>query len=75
MSRERKCDEFISPNADPDGDGICPDHCPSAFNPSQADELITHRLRDALALVDVRILDHIIVAGNDTLSMAERGLI
>jgi DNA repair protein RadC len=43
--------------------------------PSQADELITRRLRDALALVDIRILDHIIVAGGETLSLAERGLI
>ena len=50
-------------------------HPSGVVDPSQADELITHRLRDALALVDVRVLDHIIVAGNDTLSMAERGLI
>ncbi len=42
---------------------------------SQADELITHRLRDALALVDIRVLDHLIVAGPDTLSLAERGLL
>jgi DNA repair protein RadC len=42
---------------------------------SQADELITARLRDALALIQVRVVDHIIVAGRDTLSMAERGLI
>lgn len=41
--------------------------------PSRADELITHRLRDALALVDIRLLDHIIVAGNETVSLAERG--
>jgi DNA repair protein RadC len=42
--------------------------------PSQADELITRRLRDALALVDIRVLDHIIVAGGETLSLAEAGL-
>ncbi len=42
--------------------------------PSHADELITARLREALALVDIRVLDHIIVAGGETLSMAERGL-
>jgi len=43
--------------------------------PSQADELITRRLRDALALVDIRILDHIIVAGGEALSLAEAGLL
>jgi DNA repair protein RadC len=42
---------------------------------SQADELITRRLRDALALVDIRVLDHLIVGGNTSLSFAERGLI
>ena len=42
--------------------------------PSQADELITRRLRGALALIDVRTLDHIIVGGDRTTSMAERGL-
>lgn len=43
--------------------------------PSQADELITRRLKDALALVDVRVLDHLIVAGDKLMSFAERGLI
>jgi len=42
---------------------------------SRADEILTRRLKEALALVDVRMLDHIIVAGNSTLSFAERGLI
>ncbi len=42
---------------------------------SQADELITRRLRDALALVDIRVLDHLIVGDNHCLSFAERGLI
>ncbi|NDF86919.1 MAG: hypothetical protein EB102_10460, partial [Gammaproteobacteria bacterium] len=32
-------------------------------------------LRDALALVDVRVLDHLIVAGPETLSLAERGVL
>ncbi len=50
-------------------------HPSGVAEPSQADELITSRLRDALALVDVRVLDHIIIAGGQTLSMAERGLI
>ncbi|MDP3778134.1 DNA repair protein RadC [Methylotenera sp.] len=42
---------------------------------SAADELITQQLKQALALVDVRVLDHFIVAGNQTLSFAERGLL
>jgi len=43
--------------------------------PSQADKAITKRLKEALDLIDVRVLDHIIVAGNTTKSMAEMGLI
>ncbi|ELV3004062.1 MULTISPECIES: RadC family protein [Pseudomonadota] len=43
--------------------------------PSRADETLTKRLKDALALVDVRTLDHIIVAGQRTTSFAEQGLL
>ena len=43
--------------------------------PSRADELLTQSLKQALALVDVRVLDHFIVAGADTVSFAERGLL
>jgi DNA repair protein RadC len=42
---------------------------------SRADELLTQNLRQALALVDVKVLDHFIVAGTNTLSFAESGLI
>jgi DNA repair protein RadC len=42
---------------------------------SRADEALTSQLKDALALVDIRVLDHIIVAGTDTVSLAERGLL
>ena len=42
---------------------------------SRADELLTQTLKSALALVDVRVLDHLIVAGNAILSFAERGLL
>ena len=42
---------------------------------SQADELITKQLKQALVLIDVRVLDHFIVAGNNTLSFLERGLL
>jgi hypothetical protein len=38
-------------------------------------KLITRRLREALALIDVRVLDHRIVAGSDVTSLSERGLI
>ena len=41
---------------------------------SHADELLTRQLKQALHLVDVNVLDHFIVAGNSTLSFAERGL-
>ena len=42
---------------------------------SQADQLITRRLRDALQLVDIRVLDHLIVADNACLSFAQHGLL
>ena len=42
---------------------------------AQADELITSRLREALALVDIRVLDHFVVGGSKFMSFAERGLI
>lgn len=42
---------------------------------SQADERITQQLKQALALIDVRVLDHFIVAGNAIFSFAERGLL
>jgi DNA repair protein RadC len=42
---------------------------------SHADELVTKRLQEALELVEVRLIDHIIVAGRETFSFAEKGLI
>jgi DNA repair protein RadC len=41
--------------------------------PSHADKRLTHHLKQALGLVDVRLLDHLIVAGGQALSMAEEG--
>jgi DNA repair protein RadC len=41
--------------------------------PSAADRAVTARLKQALALVDVRLLDHIIVGGHETVSLASRG--
>jgi DNA repair protein RadC len=42
---------------------------------SQADELITARVRDALALIDVRLIDHLVLAGSSVLSFAQEGLL
>ena len=50
-------------------------HPSGVAEPSRADELLTQALKQALALVDVRVLDHFIVAGADTTSFAERGLL
>ena len=50
-------------------------HPSGVAEPSHADELLTQTLTSALRLVDIKVLDHLIVAGNRTLSFAERGLI
>ena len=50
-------------------------HPSGSVQPSRADEALTQTLKAALSLVDVRVLDHIIVGSNETLSMAERGLV
>jgi DNA repair protein RadC len=50
-------------------------HPSSVAEPSQADELITRRLKEALALVDIRVLDLVIIAGAECLSFAQRGLL
>ena len=50
-------------------------HPSGAAEPSRADEMLTQTLKSALALVDVRVLDHLIVGGNNIASMAEKGLI
>jgi DNA repair protein RadC len=50
-------------------------HPSGAAQPSQADELLTRNLKEALGLVDVKVLDHFIVAGNQAISFAERGLL
>src|SRR5687768_5470271 len=50
-------------------------HPSGVAQPSQADELLTRNLREALALVDVKVLDHFIIAGNQAISFAERGLL
>lgn len=50
-------------------------HPSGVAEPSRADEALTAALKQALALVDVRVLDHFIVAGDGALSFAERGLL
>lgn len=50
-------------------------HPSGIAEPSEADKRITLRLRDSLALVDVRVLDHMIVGDGQTISMAEQGLL
>ena len=50
-------------------------HPSGVAEPSHADETLTQALKQSLALVDVRVLDHFIVAGSGVLSFAERGLI
>ena len=50
-------------------------HPSGVAEPSHADEAITRRLKDALALVDIRVLDHFIVTAGESLSFAERGLL
>jgi DNA repair protein RadC len=53
---------------------FCHCHPSGQASPSQADELITRRLKEALALVDIRVLDHFIV-GETITSFAESGLL
>jgi DNA repair protein RadC len=50
-------------------------HPSGVAEPSRADELLTQCLKQALALVDIRTLDHFVVAGGQVISFAERGLL
>ena len=54
---------------------LCHNHPSGNEEPSRADEALTHTLKAALALVDVRVLDHVIVTRTAALSFAERGLV
>ena len=54
---------------------ISHNHPSGSPEPSAADRALTQRLKEALALVDMRVLDHVVVAGSSTASFAERGLI
>ena len=50
-------------------------HPSGAAEPSRADEMLTRTLKTALALVDVRVLDHFVVTASQSVSMAELGLL
>ena len=50
-------------------------HPSGVAEPSRADELLTQRLKDALGLVDIRTLDHLVIGDGVTVSLAERGLL
>jgi DNA repair protein RadC len=50
-------------------------HPSGVAEPSAADRSLTRRLREALALVDIRVLDHLVVGDGETISLAERGWI
>ncbi|PVU67936.1 hypothetical protein C9E85_01860, partial [Plesiomonas shigelloides] len=50
-------------------------HPSGVAEPSQADRQLTHSLSNALMLVDVQILDHLVVSSESIVSMAQRGLL
>jgi DNA repair protein RadC len=50
-------------------------HPSGVAEPSEADKVLTRKLSEALSIVDIRALDHIVIGGNDNVSFAERGLI
>ena len=54
---------------------VAHNHPSGIAEPSRADELITIKIKEALSLVDIRLLDHIVVGDGVAVSMAERGLL
>ena len=54
---------------------VCHNHPSGVSEPSLADQAITRRLKDALLLVEIRMLDHFVIAGGTTVSMASRGML
>ena len=50
-------------------------HPSGSVQPSRADQALTQSLKTTLALIDVRVLDHIIVGSHQALSMAEKGMV
>jgi DNA repair protein RadC len=54
---------------------VAHNHPSGQAEPSRADEFLTQTLKSALAMVDVRLIDHFVVAGDECVSFAQRGLI
>ncbi len=54
---------------------VAHNHPSGQAEPSRADEFLTQTLKSTLSLVDVRIIDHFVVAGDQVVSLAERGLL
>ena len=54
---------------------IAHNHPSGNKQPSSADKELTRKLKESAALMDIRLLDHLIIAGNDYLSMADEGII
>jgi DNA repair protein RadC len=54
---------------------VAHNHPSGVTEPSLSDQAITQRLRDALALLDIRLLDHFVVGDGHPVSMAERGMV
>jgi DNA repair protein RadC len=54
---------------------VAHNHPSGVAEPSQADERITRRLKSALELVDIRLLDHLIIGNGETTSLASRGML
>ena len=52
---------------------VAHNHPSGVAEPSQADRAITRRLREAVALIDVRLIDHVVVGDGEAISFAERG--
>ena len=50
-------------------------HPSGVAEPSRADELLTQRLKEALALVEIRVLDHLVIGDGECVSFSERGLL
>jgi DNA repair protein RadC len=54
---------------------FCHNHPSGSLDPSPADDFITRRLKDALALIEIRVTDHLIITATGHYSMAEHGMI
>ena len=54
---------------------LCHNHPSGSIKPSQADELLTHKIKEAARFVDIKVLDHIIVSDEGYFSFADEGLL